>query len=175
MIPEPPRELLTRAAGGDPDAFGEIVNLLMKYTYNLAYRMGGESARAEDFSQEVFLRLHRNLDRYDPARPFAPWFRTLATRTMLNELRRTQIPTLAEHDALVAAPPEPESPERLRAAIAKLPDEYRAVVTLRYLEELPVEEIAATLGVPPGTVKTWLFRARETLRTALEPFMEELT
>ena len=176
MLPEPPRDALARAASGDPDAFGEIVETMMRYTYNLAYRMCGDRVESEDLVQDVFLRLHGQLDRYDPGRPFAPWFRTLAVRTMLNRLRKTiPFPSDLHEDAVTTEFTPPRDPsERLRAALDLLPEEYRAVVTMRYMEELPLPEIGRTLGIPTGTVKTWLFRAREMIRTTLEPHREEL-
>jgi RNA polymerase sigma-70 factor (ECF subfamily) len=176
MIPEPSRDALARAAGGDADAFGEIVETLMRYTYNLACRISGDRVGAEDLCQEVFLRLHRQLDRYDAARPFGPWFRTLAVRTILNGLRRSvPFPSDLPEDAVVTefAPPR-EPSERLRRAVRLLPEEYRAAVTMRYLEDLPLRQIGEALGVPVGTVKTWLFRAREMIRATLEPHLEEL-
>lgn len=177
MIPEPPREAVARAASGDPEAFGEIVNLMMRYTYNLARRMCRDAAGSEDLVQEIFLRLHGQFDRFDLARPFAPWFRTLAVRTILNSLRKT-IPFPAEihDDALSSGFDAPREPaDRLHAALKLLPEEYRAAVTMRYLEDLPLADIAETLDVPVGTVKTWLFRAREMLRATLEPHLEELS
>lgn len=175
MLPEPPKEALTRAAGGDSGAFGEIVGVMMRYTYNLAYRMCGDRTESEDHVQNVFVRLHAQFDRYDTSRPFAPWFRTLAVRTILNGLRRT-IPCPADiaEETLPADEPAAGPSERLRAAMALLPEDYRAVVTMRYLDELPLDEIGAVLDVPVGTVKTWLFRAREMMRASLEPHLEEL-
>jgi RNA polymerase sigma-70 factor (ECF subfamily) len=176
MIPEPSRETIARAAAGDAEAFGSIVGTLMRYTYNLAARMCGDRSEAEDLAQDVLVRLHGRLDRYDLDRPFAPWFRTLAVRTILNALRKNvPYPSDLREDAVTtdfSAPREPS--ERLRAALNLLPEEYRAVVTMRYMEELPLSQIAETLGVPEGTVKTWLFRAREMIRTTLEPHLEEL-
>ena len=173
MLPEPPKEALARAAGGDSGAFGEILGVMMRYTYNLAYRMCGDRSESDDHVQNVFIRLHGQFDRYDASRPFAPWFRTLAVRTILNALRKT-IPFPADlHEETILADEPVEPSERLRAAIAILPEEYRAAVTMRYLEDLPLDEIGRVLDVPTGTVKTWLFRAREMMRASLEPHLEE--
>src|SRR3972149_1661339 len=119
MLPEPPKEALARAAEGDSAAFGEIVGMMIRYPYTPACRLGGDRIEAEDHVQDVFVRLHRQFDRYDASRPFAPWFRTLAVRTILNNLRRTvPFPVDLREETLVAGEPAAGPSERLRAAMA---------------------------------------------------------
>ena len=173
MTPELPRDILLRARAGDRAAFRSVVEACQKLAYNLAYRVLWNAADAEDAAQEIFLRLFRNFDRYDPAQPFLPWFRRLATNCALNwrEKRRpaSELTDVAVRDA---SPSDPS--ELLRRAIKELPEEYQSCVTLKYLEDLGVSEIAETLQVPTGTVKTWLFRAREALLQKLKPHVETL-
>ena len=92
---------------------------------------------------------------------------------MLNwkEKRRptVELPELSTRDS---APPDPS--DRLRQAIRELPPEYQSCVTLKYLEDLGINDIAQALQVPPGTVKTWLFRARDLLVQKLKPYVETL-
>ena len=174
MIGEIPRDTLLRARMGDREAFRAVLEAVQKLAYNIAYRLTWNASDAEDATQEVFLRLFRNFPQFDPAQPFLPWFRRLATNCVLNwkEKRRptSELPEqIAVHDAAPA-----DSSERLHQAIRDLPQEYQACVTLKYLEDLGVGEIAQTLQVPVGTVKTWLFRAREILVQKLKPYVETL-
>jgi len=173
MTPEIPRDILVRARSGDRDAFRLVLEATQKLAFNIAYRMTYNANDAEDATQEVYLRLFRNFARYDAELPFLPWFRRLCTNCILNwkEKRRptVELPELSVRDR---GPSEPN--RRLRQAIKELPPEYQSCVTLKYLEDLGINEIAATLQVPSGTVKTWLFRAREILVQKLKPYVETL-
>jgi RNA polymerase sigma-70 factor (ECF subfamily) len=173
MTPEIHRDILSRARSGDRDAFRSVLESTQKLAYNLAYRLTWNPSDAEDALQEVYLRLFRNFPRYDLEQPFLPWFRRLATNCILNwrEKRRSTVP-LPDLGIQDPAPSDPS--QRLRQAIAELPPEYQSCVTLKYLEDLGIQEIAQTLQVPSGTVKTWLFRARELLIQKLKPHVETL-
>jgi|ERR1043166_9733459 RNA polymerase sigma-70 factor (ECF subfamily) len=173
MTPEIPKDILLRARSGDRDAFRVVLESTQKLAFNIAYRLTYNLSDAEDATQEVYLRLFRNFDRYDAEQPFLPWFRRLCTNCILNwkEKRRpaVELPELSTRDR---GPADPNT--RLIQAIKELPPEYQSCVTLKYLEDLGVNEIAATLQVPTGTVKTWLFRAREILVQKLKPYVETL-
>ena len=173
MTPEIPQDILLRARLGDRAAFRAVVEAAQRLAYNIAWRITWNAGDAEDVTQEIFLRLFRNFAQYDPAQPFLPWFRRLATNCALNwkEKRRptVELPELAAREAGPA-----DRSERLQKAIRELPSEYQACVTLKYLEDLGVAEIAETLQVPVGTVKTWLFRARDMLVQKLKPYVETL-
>lgn len=173
MTPEIPKDILLRARMGDREAFRSILEATQKLAFNIAYRLTYNATDAEDAAQEVYLRLFRNFPQYDAEQPFLPWFRRLCTNCILNwkEKRRptVELPELSVRDG---APADPS--DRLRQAIKELPPEYQSCVTLKYLEDLGINEIAATLQVPPGTVKTWLFRAREMLVQKLKPYVETL-
>ncbi len=173
MTPEIPRDALLRARLGDREAFRAVLEATQKLAFNIAYRLVHNAADAEDAAQEVYLRLYRNFAQYDPTQPFLPWFRRLATNCVLNwkEKRRpsAELSEVAVRDAGPA-----DRSDRLHRAIRELPPEYQACVTLKYLEDLGVAEIAETLQVPTGTVKTWLFRAREMLVQKLKPHLETL-
>ncbi len=173
MTPEVPRDTLLRARLGDRDAFRFVLEATQKLAFNIAYRLVYNANDAEDAAQEVYLRLYRNFAQYDPTQPFLPWFRRRATNCVLNwkEKQRpaAELPEVAVHDDGPA-----DRSGRLHQAIRELPPEYQACVTLKYLEDLGIAEIAQSLQVPPGTVKTWLFRAREILVQKLKPHMESL-
>lgn len=173
MAPEIPRDVLVRARIGDREAFRTVVESVQKLAFNIAWRLTFNAVDAEDATQEIFLRLYRNFSQFDPSLPFLPWFRRLATNCVLN-WKEKQRPTveLSEVPVRDARPADPSG--RLQKAIKQLPPEYQACITLKYLEDLGVDEIAETLRVPSGTVKTWLFRARGLLVEKLKPHVETL-
>jgi len=170
--PEIPPDLVRRARSGDAAAFRRLVDALAGLTFNIAWRMTGHRADAEDMSQEVFLRLHRHFATYDPRLPFLPWFRKLTTNACLNWCRthRSRRPaSLGEMDPAAPASPEPvESSGALRDAVQSLPADQRLALARFYFESLSVAEIAESMEVPVGTIKTWLFRAREALKSRLQ-------
>ncbi len=180
------RSVLRRARRGDERAFAEVVNAYGGLVLNLAYRMVRDRQDAEDLAQEVFLRVFRAFDRYDPERPFAPWLRRVATNLMINltsakkhRMRRQTASLDSFKDAAGELPADRDAPEaadsavrseraeRLNYAILALKPEYRAILALHYYEGLSYERIAEDLSLPLGTVKNRLFRAREHLARAL--------
>lgn len=185
--PPPSREVIKRAIDGDAGAFEIIVQRYERAAFSLAYKMCHDQHLAADVVQEVFLQLYRKLHRYDLDRPFTPWFFRLATNMSINALklkrhRRTRVLSeLSDPDrgdpAEQAVAPDPgaaqalqeqEQSQVLRQLVASLPEKYAAIVSLRYLKELSVEDIAETLKMPLGTVKVRLFRARDLLRRRLQ-------
>lgn len=181
--------IIERARGGDTDAFEVIVHTYQNRIYALAYRITYDAELARDITQDVFLRLYERLDRYDPSRPFQPWFLRLATNYALNARQRARLRRTHSLDAPIKgtndARSEPADPtgERpgeaaadaearaaIHAAIRELPDKYAGVVALHYLEGLGVKGIAERTGMPAGTVKIRLHRARNILREKLKRF-----
>lgn len=181
MAPQPDPMVLSDALRGEPNAFGRIVLLYQDWVFRLAYRMVWDAHEASDLSQEVFLRLYRSLDKYDPSRPFGPWFQRLATNVCLNGLKRRKGASRVQSLDAAGEVIEPEAREpggleaageadraaRLREAVSDLPPDYRAVISMRYLEGSSYEDIATALDLPVGTVKNRLFRARERLKQAM--------
>jgi RNA polymerase sigma-70 factor (ECF subfamily) len=162
------RPVVERAREGDREAFRMLVVAVEPEVFGTAYRMTGNAADAEDLTQEIFLRLFRNFRLYDVAQPFAPWFRRLITNMALNhrrDLRRRGACALREAWTTAEAPPEHA---QVQSALGQLPDDQRMVVIQKYFNGLEVEEIADVMQVPSGTVKTWLYRAREALRPLLQ-------
>jgi RNA polymerase sigma-70 factor, ECF subfamily len=177
-----------RARGGDPAAFADLVRHYQDAIYGLAYRLTYDRELARDIAQDVFLRLHRSWDKYDTARPFQPWFMTLATNHALNTRAKARRRKALSLDAPLGGDPdgptidvedpdaeradsaaaEGEARRAIRAAIQELPEKYAGVVVLFYLEGLGVKEISARLEMPEGTVKIRLHRARNVLREKLE-------
>jgi RNA polymerase sigma-70 factor (ECF subfamily) len=175
-------ELVARALKGHQEAFREIVVRFERPIYSLVARMLQDPATAEDLAQEVFIKAFRRLDTYDPERKFSSWLFKIAHNTTIDHLRRhtpETVPLEADKDddrgglAAVLADSSSENPaaaaERrdmgrsLERAIARLRPEYRESVVLFYLEGASYQEICETTGLPLGTVKTNLHRARKEL------------
>jgi RNA polymerase sigma-70 factor (ECF subfamily) len=169
------RELIRLAQRGDTEAFGRLVTRHQQTVFNIAYRLTGNRQEAEDVAQEAFIRAYRALDRFDPQRPFAPWLYRIATNTALNWLKRRRPEVALDGEMLLAdTSPGPEAQAiaadtsaQLRAAIAALPPNHRAVIELRHFQGLSYREMSEALGVPLSDVKSWLFRARRRLRRML--------
>jgi RNA polymerase sigma-70 factor, ECF subfamily len=175
--------VVERILAGDREAFGELVSRYHRVVFSVAYRMTGTRAEAEDLCQDVFLSVYQNLNRFDRGRPLGPWLRKITCNRALNHLRRRHLERGLFHesdsepaglepaDANGADPAErlarSERADRLGRAMEALPPRQRLAVTLKYVEELTADEIAQALNAPRNTVKTWLLRARETLRREL--------
>jgi RNA polymerase sigma-70 factor, ECF subfamily len=178
-------ELVASALRGSEEAFRDLVLRFERPVYALILRMVHEAETAEDLAQEVFVKAYRHLASYDPRRKFASWLFKVAHNSTIDHLRRAQldtVPLAAEQEdggglLAVLADTSAESPaaaaERrdmaraLDRAIARLRPEYREAVVLRYVEGLAYQEICEVLGLPVGTVKTNLHRARKELAEAM--------
>ncbi len=169
--------LVERCLRGDTGAFDALVERYRDRVFSLAFRILGEASTAEDAMQEAFLRAYTRLPLYDPAQSFATWLLCLTTRVCLNTRRDRATEMRYLEQAAKAIPPAPTPEERLyereqrrtlQRLLLRLPTSQRAAILLYYYEELPVAEVARALGVPEGTVKTWLYRGREHLRRWLE-------
>src|ERR1700745_162172 len=162
-----------------PPSWDEIVRAHSARVYRLAYRLTGNQHDAEDLTQEVFVRVFRSLSSYTPG-TFEGWLHRITTNLFLDGARRKQrirFEGLADEMAPGlpgSAPPPAEAfddthlDDDVQAALKALPPEYRAAVVLCDIEGFSYEEIAATLGVKLGTVRSRIQRARAQLRSALE-------
>ena len=172
------QEIVQACLSGDTDAFGGLVERYGTRVYNLALRIVGDADAASDCAQEAFIRAYRALHQYDPALPLAPWLYRIATNASLNYVQRWHAHQTPFEEPPERPEPDETSPEaivvgrdelaRVLEAIDALPPPYRAALTLRHLHELSYQEVADALGLPLGTVKTHLFRARAALRVELE-------
>ena len=179
-VPPSDAELARDALGGSEAAYRELVTRYATPAVNFVFRFVRDRALAEDLAQEGFLRVYQRLSTYDPERKFSSWFFQVLRNITIDHLRVNRLPTasldeLAEEgneraavDRQQGASPEDvagqgELASAVSAALARLRPEYREVVVLRYQEGLTHPEIAEILGMPSGTVKTYLHRARKEL------------
>ena len=180
-------ELARRAAAGGEEAFRELVERYERPIFSLLIRLVRIRELAEELAQETFVKAWGALDRYDGAHRMASWLFKIAHNCAVDHLRRKGIATVSltpkEDDGApglgeTLADPAAETPEHaaerselglaLEAALARLRPEYREVMVLRFEEGLAYEEIAAATGLPMGTVKTHIHRARKEMAALLE-------
>ncbi|HEX9943315.1 MAG TPA: sigma-70 family RNA polymerase sigma factor [Thermoanaerobaculia bacterium] len=178
-------ELVASALGGSQDACRELVKRFERPVYSLVLRMVQDRAAAEDLAQEVFIKAFRRLDTYDPQWKFSSWLFKIAHNTTIDHLRRggpETVPLEAEEDdkgglAAVLADGAAEDPQAaaerrdlarsLERAIARLRPEYRQAVLMFYAQGASYQDICEVTGLPLGTVKTNLHRARKELAQAM--------
>lgn len=164
--------LVRRCLAGDPAACRELVGRFTPDVFAVCRRLLADAHDAEDVTQEVFLRVFRSLGRWDDSRPLRPWVVGIAVnrcRTWVG--RRARRPELADylHETPDRRPADDSAELRagIRDAVDALRAEYREVFVLFHEHGHGYDEIAAAVGRPVGTVKTWLHRARLELLNAL--------
>jgi RNA polymerase sigma-70 factor (ECF subfamily) len=161
-------QLVRQATGGDLDAFEELVRRMQRRVYGFAVQHLRDLDEAHDLTQEIFVKLYRNLARYDPTRPFEPWFWKLAANTTINYRRkRVPVPADPEPDAVGASVDAVQHDPVLVDALSQLDPSYRLPILLHYYADLSLEQVAASLGVTIPAVKSRLHRARALLRNSL--------
>jgi RNA polymerase sigma-70 factor, ECF subfamily len=162
-------EHLSRARAGEPTAFAALVRAHQRSVYSLALRMLGTKEAADDLAQDVFLQLHLNLKTIESAAHVAFWLRRVVTHRAIDRLRqrpRVEVASIDDEPEIADAPvaDDPLLQRQLRALVAELPAAARAVVLLRYQEDLDPLDIAQTLDMPVNTVKSHLKRSLAALR-----------
>jgi RNA polymerase sigma-70 factor (ECF subfamily) len=185
----PDADVVSLAQQGRESAFRELVRRYERPVFSLVFRMVRDRETAEELAQETFIKVLNNIDRYQPQFKFSSWLFKIANNIAIDHLRKRQIVTISmdgsPHAATAAeaeatsfdvairqesALEEMEARElgsEIEKAIAQLRPEYRSCIMLRHVEGRSYEEIAATLDLPLGTVKTYIHRARIQLRDAL--------
>ncbi len=184
------QEIVALARGGEEPAYRELVRRYERPLFSLLYRMVRDRELAEDLAQETFVKALNAIESYRPEYKFSSWIFKIANNAAIDHLRRRELDTLSLEGSPHAETPEAieatalqigdrqESPldevearelgGEIEAAIAKLRPEYRSCILLRHVEGRAYEEIAEILGLPLGTVKTYIHRARNELRRELE-------
>ena len=183
------QEVVVLARHGQEAAYRELVRRYERPVFSLVYRMVRDRELAEDLAQETFVKALNAIESYRPEFKFSSWIFKIANNAAIDQLRRRELDTLS-----LDGSPHAETPEAIEAtalqigdrqetaleevearelggeieiAIARLRPEYRSCILLRHVEGRPYEEIAEILGLPLGTVKTYIHRARNELRLLL--------
>ena len=168
------RPLIRRCLIGDQSAMLALVERFRGQVFGLCYRMLGQRQDAEDVAQETFVRVLKNLHRWDAARDFEPWLLAIAgnrCRTALStRKRRPAAEMLPEQvsDGLPDMQAAKNLAEEVTLALAGVREDYRQAFVLFHEQELSYGEIAEAMSVPLGTVKTWVHRARRELIDQLQ-------
>jgi len=198
--PKPPlntltdQEVVARSREGDETAYRELIRRYERPVFSLIFRMVRDREIAEDLSQETFIKVLNAIGTYRPEFKFSSWVFKIANNTAIDHLRRRELDTLSLEGSPHAATPEAmeatalqlgtgvasplddvasrELGGEIEAAINRLRPEYRSCILLRHVEGRAYEEIADILGLPLGTVKTYIHRARNELRVMLARLRE---
>lgn len=187
-MPELERTLLRRLRARDEQAFRELIEGHRDRVFNITYRMLGNRAEAEDVAQEVFISVFKTIETFREEAKFSTWLYRVTVNHCKNRIKylarrhdrdRDELDENAhEANGAAGAPQRQLLPDRalegaqlevlLQEAIAKLDDDHRVVVVLRDVEDLSIDEICEITGLPDGTVKSRLHRARQVLRKRLQ-------
>jgi RNA polymerase sigma-70 factor, ECF subfamily len=177
----PDLDLMKRVQEGDMVSYNTLVNRYKDRLFNVLYRMLSSEDEANDLLQETFLRVWQHKTSYDFRFAFSTWIYTIALNLARNELRRRKkikfLDIFDFSDKLAAKEEKKETTSNLKTLLEtemkRLPEKYKTAFLLRDVDNLSYEEIAQVLGVPLGTVKSRVNRARAILRTRLKPRLEE--
>jgi RNA polymerase sigma-70 factor, ECF subfamily len=175
MEPVNERALLERCRAGDESAFRELVDRYKGLVFALIARTVQDRSRAEDLAQDVFFRVHRGLPYFRGEARLSTWIYRIVANVCVQESSRPATVSLDDERAVAVVPSASdrqfgdfELRDRLEKAIARLPANYRLLIAAHYLDGVQYEDLAAALGLPLGTVKTQLYRAKQQLRRMLE-------
>ena len=178
-------EVVRLVLAGDTELYAVLVNRYRTRVSRYVERFTYDAEDARDVTQDVFIKVYAALDSFDPRFKFSTWLFRIAGNAAIDHLRRRRVrllplerPPGEDGEARSVDPPETRpnpheelTRQRLREALAsaidRLPDDDRELISLRHYGEMPYEEIAELKGMPLGTVKNKLFRARQALRDLL--------
>jgi RNA polymerase sigma-70 factor (ECF subfamily) len=189
LIQATDQDLITLARSGSEKAYRELLDRYQRPVFSLVYRMVRDRELAEDLAQETFIKVFNHLGSYNPAYKFSSWIFKIASNLAIDALRKKELDTVSLDGSRHASTSDEveatritvrsrdENPEELleakqlgqeiEQAIGGLRPEYRTAILLRHVEGRPYEEIAEIMGIPLGTVKTYIHRARGELRETL--------
>ncbi|MCZ6508196.1 MAG: sigma-70 family RNA polymerase sigma factor [Acidobacteria bacterium] len=183
-------ELVAGTLSGREDYFGDLVNRYKGPLVNYLFRMVRQPDEAHDLAQEVFIKIYRALDRYDPQYKFSTWLFRIAQNAAIDRIRKRRIQVVSMDrpnddggDGVWEFPSDEPDPYRdsrnrergdaIQQAIDALPWEYRELIVMRHYGELSYEEIARAKDMPLGTVKNKLFRGRQMLKKSLAQYLTD--
>ncbi|HEX6926176.1 MAG TPA: sigma-70 family RNA polymerase sigma factor [Longimicrobiaceae bacterium] len=189
LIQATDHDLVALAASGSEKAYRELLDRYQRPVFSLIYRMVRDRERAEDLAQETFVKVFNHIGSFNPKYKFSSWIFKIASNLTIDAIRKKDLETVSldgsrnastqdEIDATrITVESRDENPEEfleakelgqeIERAIGELRPEYRTAILLRHVEGRPYEEIAEIMGIPLGTVKTYIHRARGELRETL--------
>lgn len=173
-------ELVRKAQEGDHDALIELLRSIENSVYRSAYYILGDEQEALDASQDTLLRIYQKIHLFQEKAKFSTWVQRIVSNICMDRFRaKKDTVSIDEHDLVIPDKDNVEAAVMLtsvsydvRSAINKLPEQYRVVVVLRYLQDFSYQEIADTLDLPLNTVKSYLFRGRQQLQELLHDYQK---
>ena len=175
-------ELIKQCLEGDTDVFEELIRRYKNLVYSVIWRMVNDSEETNDLAQEVFIKVFKNLNKYQPEYKFSTWIIRIATNHVI-DFRRKKKATTVNIDEMIYEPSSEETPESnylrkekiklVNDALNSLPDMYKIPMVLYHQQDLSYQEIADTLSIPLSKVKNRIFRARKMLKEYIEKEKEE--
>lgn len=170
-------ELIKLVMSGDQNAFAQLVNRYKNLVYSVVLRMVNNTEEANDLAQEIFIKLYKNLDKYQPEYKFSTWLIRISTNHIIDYRRKRKKETvsieeipyeLTNHITPEKEYVKKEEIKQLECAIKTLPDLYKIPIVLYHQQGLRYQEIADTIGEPLSKVKNRIFRGRKMLKESLE-------
>jgi RNA polymerase sigma-70 factor (ECF subfamily) len=177
------KELISKVLKGDLVAFKTLVEQYQNLVFCVIRRVFREDEDVEDVCQEVFIKVHQHLARFKFQSKLSTWIAQITYRTALNYLKKQKrnlisVPTKPIEDVFLSSENIEQKLNDLDVAayldklIAQLPEQYKLVLTLYHLKEFSYQEIEVITGMPEGTVKSYLFRARKMLKDKLANYLK---
>ena len=179
------KKLIRLSQKGDGEAFGQLVERYKTKVFHLAYGWAQDRTVADDLAQEIFIKAYFSLPKFKSRSEFGTWLYRVALNHIKDYLRKNKrkareisLEWLGERDLVAQTASfredlraEEKRRALVQAAVQRLPEKHRTILTLRDIEGLSYDEIARILGLSPGTVDSRLFRARRKLREKLAPYL----
>lgn len=174
------QQLIRDAQAGDRDALITLLREIESHIYSTAYYILGNEQDAMDASQEALIRIYTKIHLYEEKAQFKTWAQRIVTNICIDKFRRSR-PTVSieEHNMVFSAESSVEDTvvssdvaKEIHAAIEQLPEQHRAVIVLRYIQDFSYNEIADSLDLPLNTVKSYLYRARQQLQSLLQEYQK---
>lgn len=175
-------ELVSRCLNGDSSAFEEIVSKYKKLVYSVVYKMIPDREEVNDISQEVFIRIYKSLDKYNPEYKMSTWIVKITSNLCLDTLRKKKQDTVVLDEA-IGVSSNADTPEEaliknqrtqlIKNAIDELPQKYKILITLFHSNGLSYEEMTKVLNEPMSIIKNRLYRARLMLKEKLDSARRE--
>ena len=175
-------ELVKQAVKGNQNAFAELLSRYKNLVYSVVLRMVNDPEEANDLAQEVFIKIYKNLDKYQPEYKFSTWIIRITTNHVIDFRRKKKQETVSIDD-MVYEPSDYVTPESsyiekerntsIVSALSSLPDMYKIPIVLYHQQGLSYQEIAQMIGEPLSKVKNRIFRGRKMLKELLSGELKE--
>jgi len=175
------KRLITRIVSGDQHAFQTLIEKYQRLVSHIVFRMIPNASDGKDICQDVFMKVYQNIGNFRHESKLSTWIATIAHNTCLNYLQKKKIPLFEDHTSNEITIDDVSGDQifpdmvtesrdlsrRLHREIQELDVKYRTILTLYHLDEMSYAEIGKVMNLPPGTVKSYLFRARKQLKDRL--------